>query len=115
MNEQIFNGVGEIYAKFRPTYPATLFNYLYSEIGIKPNSTIADIGSGTGIFTQELLKNNITVYAVEPNSDMRKIAEKNLKNIPGFFLSMVLLKIQRLMETVLIILLLRSHSTGSIG
>ena len=51
MNENIFNGVGETYAKYRPSYPQELLMYLCSEIGVNKFSTIADIGSGTGILS----------------------------------------------------------------
>lgn len=84
MNENIFDGIGEIYAKYRPSYPQTLIKYLCSEIGVNRYSTIADIGSGTGILTHQLLKECSKVYAVEPNNDMRKVAEKNLGKKPGF-------------------------------
>ena len=47
-------------------------------------STIADIGSGTGILTQQLIHECSKVYAIEPNSDMRRVAEKRLRNEPGF-------------------------------
>lgn len=75
MNEQIFTGVSEIYAKFRPTYPKALIQYLCSEIGLNNDSVVADIGSGTGILTRLLLSIGAKVYAVEPNEDMRKAAE----------------------------------------
>ena len=84
MNENIFNGVGETYAKYRPSYPQTLLKYLCAEIGINKFSTIADIGSGTGIFTQQLLNKCSKIYAIEPNDDMREVAEKKLGNELGF-------------------------------
>ena len=49
MNETKFNGMGKIYAKFRPTYPKEFIDYLYSDVGINADSIIADIGPGTGI------------------------------------------------------------------
>lgn len=84
MNEQIFTGVGEIYAKFRPTYPASLIQYFCTDIGINSNSVIADIGSGTGILTRLLLNIGAKVYGVEPNEDMRKIAEMDNPNNANF-------------------------------
>lgn len=84
MNEQIFTGVGEIYAKFRPTYPASLIQYCCTDIGLNSNSVIADIGSGTGILTRLLLNIGAKVYAVEPNEDMRKIAEIDNQNNTNF-------------------------------
>lgn len=84
MNESKFNGMGEVYSQFRPSYPPEFIDYLYTEIGLKSNSVIADIGSGTGKLTRQLLENGSTVYAVEPNNDMRKIAEDNLSSFENF-------------------------------
>lgn len=78
MNEKIFNGVADVYDKYRPTYPSELFTYLCSNLDINCYTTIADIGSGTGILSKQLLNICGCVYAVEPNDDMRKIAESNL-------------------------------------
>jgi len=83
MNEEKFNGLGQIYAKFRPKYPQAFIEYLYSDVGIR-NSVIADIGSGTGILTNQLLERGNTVIAVEPNDDMRYAAEKDLIIFNGF-------------------------------
>jgi SAM-dependent methyltransferase len=61
-----------------------LIQYLYNAIGIQPNSCVADIGSGTGMFTELLLQKGTTVFAVEPNDSMRQIAESALFRYPGF-------------------------------
>ncbi|MBQ6993979.1 MAG: class I SAM-dependent methyltransferase [Lachnospiraceae bacterium] len=84
MNENIFNGLADIYDKYRPTYPKELFSYLSSKIGINESSNVADIGSGTGIFTKKLLDICGQVYAVEPNNDMRQVAELNLAHTNNF-------------------------------
>lgn len=84
MNEQIFTGVGKIYAKFRPTYPSALIQYLCTNIGINDKSIVADVGSGTGILTRLLLDIGAKVYAVEPNEDMRKVAETNHQGSSNF-------------------------------
>lgn len=80
MNETIFNGVADIYDKYRPSYPPELFTYLSSSLDITPYTTIADIGSGTGILSKKLLDICGCVYAVEPNNDMREIAESKLSS-----------------------------------
>ncbi|OHD38416.1 MAG: hypothetical protein A2015_06360 [Spirochaetes bacterium GWF1_31_7] len=41
---------------------------------------VADIGSGTGIFTKLLLENGNKVYAIELNDEMRKASEEYLKD-----------------------------------
>ena len=84
MNEEKFTGMGEIYAKYRPSYTNALIEYLYTEIGFNKESTIADIGAGTGILSKLLLLRGSTVIAVEPNDDMRKIAEQDLATFHNF-------------------------------
>ncbi len=79
-----FDGKGEIYAKARPKYAAGLFDYLKSEVGAPAGSVFADIGSGTGIFTEQLLACGYKVYAVEPNGDMRRKAEEKLSENADF-------------------------------
>ncbi len=79
-----FDGKGEIYAKARPKYAAGLFDYLKNTLGIPAGSVFADIGSGTGIFTGQLLNCGYKVYAVEPNDDMRKKAEEKLSDNKSF-------------------------------
>lgn len=72
------------YVKYRPGYPVEIIDFLQNEINFLPDKTVADIGSGTGIFTELLLKKGYTVYGVEPNPEMRKAAEKLLSNYPNF-------------------------------
>lgn len=84
MNEDKFNGMGKIYSKYRPSYPFGFIDYLFTDVGISQSSTIADIGCGTGILTRQLLEKGCKVYGIEPNADMRVIAENNLKDFIGF-------------------------------
>lgn len=75
MNETKFDRKGDVYAKARPAYPASLFAHLSERGIIRADTTAADIGSGTGIFTLQLAPFVAKVYAVEPNDDMRTKAE----------------------------------------
>jgi Methylase involved in ubiquinone/menaquinone biosynthesis len=84
MNENRFNKKGEIYAKSRPSYPLEFMDYLYKKAILSKDSKIADIGSGTGLLTKCLLEQNSTVYAVEPNDDMRRVAERELQQFNRF-------------------------------
>lgn len=84
MNEEKFTGKAEIYKKYRSSYPKDLIDYLYSEIGLCKDSVIADIGSGTGKFSRLLLEKGSHVFCVEPNDDMRRIAENDLGDTNGF-------------------------------
>ena len=81
MNVNKFNSKGTVYSKARPSYPDALFGYLLAKRVIDKNTVAADIGSGTGIFTIELSKFTTSVFAVEPNDDMRVNAEEKYKTI----------------------------------
>jgi len=83
-NEERFTNKADIYKKFRPTYPEELIDFLYSQAGFNQRSIIADIGSGTGIFSRLLLERGSFVYGVEPNGDMRRTAEKDLSAFENF-------------------------------
>lgn len=83
-NTTRFDGKGEIYAKARPKYAPELFEYMKNTLHIAPGSVFADIGSGTGIFTRQLLDIGCEVFAVEPNADMRARAERRLSCRQGF-------------------------------
>lgn len=80
-----FNNCGETYDKYRPSYPKEIIDFLNEAIGLNEDSIIADIGSGTGISTKIFLENGNTVYAVEPNKDMRQVAEKSFESCSNFY------------------------------
>lgn len=72
------------YVKARPSYPADVLSVLQAECGLGERSVVADLGSGTGIFTRLLLESGARVYAVEPNDEMRAEAERALGSNPRF-------------------------------
>jgi SAM-dependent methyltransferase len=63
----------ENYVRYRPGYPPEVLDLLRVECGLQPNHVVADVASGTGLFTQLLLENGNSVYAVEPNAEMREM------------------------------------------
>lgn len=74
----------EDYVKYRPGYPAEALDLLSRECGLTADATVADLGAGTGIFSQLLVQRGARVYAVEPNPDMRAAAERLLGGAPRF-------------------------------
>lgn len=72
------------YVLYRPGYPAEILELLKSECGLTAESVIADIASGTGIFTRMLLENGNRVFGVEPNDEMRKAGESFLASYRNF-------------------------------
>lgn len=74
----------ENYVRYRPNYPAALIPLLQRETGLTPDWTIADIGSGPGNLTRQLLAFGATVFAVEPNQAMREAGEHLMKDQARF-------------------------------
>lgn len=77
-NVSKFDGKAGSYSLGRPSYPEELIDFICGQLNLTDGERIADIGSGTGIFTEQLLNRGIAVYAVEPNADMRSVAESRL-------------------------------------
>jgi len=81
---QRFSSRVDNYVRYRPGYPPAVIEMLGSECGLTPDSVIADVASGTGIFTRLLLENGNRVFGVEPNDEMRRAGERLLEGYPGF-------------------------------
>jgi ubiquinone/menaquinone biosynthesis C-methylase UbiE len=75
---QRFSSRVDDYVRYRPTYPAGVIDILRDECGLTRDSVVADVASGTGIFTKLLLENGNRVFGVEPNADMRRAGEEFL-------------------------------------
>ena len=70
-----FSDRAELYAKYRPGYPAGVVDLLKAEAGLCDKSVIADVGSGTGISSRLFAPHVSLVFAIEPNAEMRAEAE----------------------------------------
>jgi SAM-dependent methyltransferase len=79
-----FSSRVENYIRYRPSYPKDVLELLRKQCGLKSDSVVADIASGTGIFTRMLLENGNRVFGVEPNLDMRRAGEGYLASYPRF-------------------------------
>lgn len=84
-NTQRFSSRVDNYIKYRPTYPTQLIDYLVTDVGINEESIVADLGAGTGIFTELLIPKAKKVLAVEPNDAMRFAAEALLNQYDNFY------------------------------
>ncbi|MGC2058249.1 MAG: class I SAM-dependent methyltransferase [Candidatus Sulfotelmatobacter sp.] len=74
----------ENYVRYRPGYPAEVLQTLRTECCLSPGRVIADVASGTGIWTRMLLENGNPVFGVEPNAEMRNAGERLLASFPNF-------------------------------
>src|SRR6201989_1933676 len=79
-----FSSRVENYIRYRPSYPAAVLELLSVRCGLAATSTVADVGSGTGILTELLLETGGEVFAVEPNRGMREAAERLLNDYGRF-------------------------------
>ncbi|WP_219836793.1 class I SAM-dependent methyltransferase [Paenibacillus sp. R14(2021)] len=83
-SKERFSDRVDTYVKFRPSYPVEAIDHLYAVVGLRPDSVVADVGAGTGIFSKLLLERGSSIIAVEPNNEMRSAAEATLAQESNF-------------------------------
>ena len=64
----------------RADYSLELIEKIYKTASLTKNSKLCDIGAGVGHLTKLFSKKVHSVYAIEPNNEMRKYGKINLKN-----------------------------------
>jgi len=79
-----FSGCAENYQRYRPGYPPAAIDLLAERCGLNAAAVVADIGSGTGILSEQLLGRGARVIGIEPNDAMRAAAEERLAAEPRF-------------------------------
>ena len=70
-----FTGLGETYARYRPSYPAQAIAYVANRCGSSTGSLLVDVGCGTGILSRLFAARGFQVIGIEPNVEMRTAAE----------------------------------------
>jgi ubiquinone/menaquinone biosynthesis C-methylase UbiE len=81
MNIEAFTGKALDYSKARPGYPIEAIEYIHKLA--RPNTIFADIGAGTGKFTELLARYGYEIYAIEPNIDMGEQLIITLSSFPN--------------------------------
>jgi SAM-dependent methyltransferase len=72
------------YVRYRPGYPADMYDLLARQCGLRPDHVIVDVGSGTGLLSKLFLDRGNRVFGVEPNAEMRAGGEEFLRGYPNF-------------------------------
>ena len=72
----------EKYAKYRWDYAPNAIGTVVKITQISPQSTVADIGAGTGILTKHFADKVHRIYAIEPNFELRQWLTKALGKSP---------------------------------
>jgi SAM-dependent methyltransferase len=70
-----FAGLADIYSRSRPTYPKEMIDVLITRCRLDENSLVVDVGCGTGISSRLFAARRISVVGIEPNEEMRSVAE----------------------------------------
>lgn len=65
-----FTATAERYELYRPSYPATLIDWLLTTASLRPGCRVADLGCGTGISTRLLSERALDVVGIDPNEGM---------------------------------------------
>ena len=91
-----FNEVALLYNEIRPRYPDELFSTLIEVTHLKKNSTLLEIGPGTGQATKPLALKGFNIIAIEPGASLVEVMRqqlydyKNIQIINGTFEEAVL-------------------------
>ncbi len=80
---QRFSDRVENYVRYRPSYPPQALDHLEHVGYLQPGFVIADVGSGTGILSNQMIMRGYDVIGIEPNDAMRAASEA-LINAPNF-------------------------------
>jgi SAM-dependent methyltransferase len=75
-----FERMAAEYARARPPYPSGLYAVLLAEGVIGPGSRVLEVGAGSGLATQELVRAGSEVVAVEPGVEL---ADVLAREVPG--------------------------------
>jgi ubiquinone/menaquinone biosynthesis C-methylase UbiE len=77
---KIYSSKAAKYAKYRWGYSLQAIETIIRVAHVYEQSVVADIGAGTGMVIKYFLGRVKHIYAVEPNDEMRKIAEDELSD-----------------------------------
>jgi len=66
------------YDRFRPRYPASVFDDIMELADLLEGAHAVEVGAGTGIATQPLVDRGLDVTAIEPAVEMAAVAEAKL-------------------------------------
>ncbi len=73
---QRFSSTVEDYRRYRPDYPAALFDWIEEVAQLGPGATVIDVGCGTGISSRQLAARGWRVIGVDPNVAMLEAARE---------------------------------------
>ena len=75
---ELFGEVAHRYHRRRPRYPVALVDKLVEVAGLGDGDPVLEVGVGTGIATQDLIRHGLHVTGIEPSPEMVAVAQRNL-------------------------------------
>ena len=80
---RLFNEDPALYDRVRPGYPDKLFADLEAIVGLDGQSSVLEVGCGTGQATRSLATYGCSVIAVEAGDGMAALARQRLQDFPN--------------------------------
>jgi ubiquinone/menaquinone biosynthesis C-methylase UbiE len=77
--KEVYSTKAEKYAKYRWDYAPQAIEAIVEITRMNSESTLADLGAGTGILTRHFAGRVHRVYAIEPNAEQRQILARELQ------------------------------------
>ena len=81
---KIFDTIPEQFDKFRPRYSSDLFDHLIKTAGIGPQTTVLEIGPGTGQATDPILETGCNYNAIELGEHLHAKMMQKYSSHPNF-------------------------------
>ncbi len=75
---ELFGEVADRYHRSRPRYPAAVFDRFLQVSGLGAGDPVLEVGMGTGIATEELIRRGLRVTGLDPSPEMMALAQESL-------------------------------------
>jgi SAM-dependent methyltransferase len=80
-----FGAQARDYERYRPRYPESVFDDIVEISHASAGATAIEIGAGTGIATEPLVRRGLSVTAIEPAPEMASLAQAKLNHRASIF------------------------------
>lgn len=73
------------YDRYRPRYPEAVFDDIVRIADMSDGSEVIEIGAGTGIATEPLVRRGLSMTAIEPSPELAELAHAKLGDRASLF------------------------------